>query len=215
VSLQVCVTDDHLLVRAGLKVMLGNHDIHVALEAASGDELLRQIEALGTCDVVMLDIRMPGRDGFQTLSALKSHFPRLPVVFFTGHENPHYYSQAMALGAAGLIPKSATAEKIAQVVKLAATGEKSFTREDARRVSGALATPRLGIEHEVPLTNRECEVLRHMSGGLTNQVIAQQMGISYETVKEHVQHILQKIGVVDRTQAVYWGLRTGVIPLDP
>ena len=92
-------------------------------------------------------------------------------------------------------------------IRKAAAGESIFTRTELRRTAGALATPRLAADVEVPLTQREGEVLRQMAKGLTNKQIAEALHISYETVKEHVQHILRKIGVTDRTQAAVWALR--------
>ena len=80
-----------------------------------------------------------------------------------------------------------------------------------RRVTGALATPRLNADVEVPLTQRESEVLRQLALGLTNKEIAQALSISYETVKEHVQHILRKVGVSDRTQVAVWAVRKGLV----
>jgi DNA-binding NarL/FixJ family response regulator len=80
-----------------------------------------------------------------------------------------------------------------------------------RRVTGALAAPRNGSDHDVPLTKRESEVLKQLAFGLTNKEIAQSLGISYETVKEHVQHILRKVGVSDRTQAAVWAVRKNLV----
>ena len=92
-------------------------------------------------------------------------------------------------------------------INTAATGEGVWTRDELRRVTGALATPRLAADVEVPLTQRESEVLKQLALGLTNKEIANSLTISYETVKEHVQHILRKIGVSDRTQAAVWAVR--------
>ena len=94
---------------------------------------------------------------------------------------------------------------------MAHRGEAAWTREELRRVTGALATPRIVSDVEVPLTQRESEVLRQLANGLTNKEIALALGISYETVKEHVQHILRKIGVSDRTQAAVWAVRKGLV----
>jgi DNA-binding NarL/FixJ family response regulator len=92
-----------------------------------------------------------------------------------------------------------------------AAGENIWTREEMRRVTGELTTPRLADDMEAPLTRRESEVLQHLAHGLTNKEIAQALGISYETVKEHVQHILRKVGVTDRTQAAVWAVRKGLV----
>jgi len=115
------------------------------------------------------------------------------------------------LGAAGFVMKSAPREKLLEAIRKAAAGDSAWTREELRRVTGALAAPRLTGDIEVPLTQRESEVLRQMALGLTNKEIAKMLGISYETVKEHVQHILRKIGVTDRTQAAVWAVRKNLV----
>jgi DNA-binding NarL/FixJ family response regulator len=92
-----------------------------------------------------------------------------------------------------------------------ARGESIWSRDELRRVTGSLATIRLGTETEIPLTQREGDVLKHLANGLTNKEIAMSLGISYETVKEHVQHILRKIGVTDRTQAAVWAVRNNIV----
>jgi DNA-binding NarL/FixJ family response regulator len=113
----------------------------------------------------------------------------------------------VALGASGYLLKSAPRDQLLQAIRSAAAGETTWTREELRRVTGALATPRMAADVEVPLTQRESEVLRQLALGLTNKEIALALRISYETVKEHVQHILRKIGVTDRTQAAVWAVR--------
>ena len=95
-------------------------------------------------------------------------------------------------------------------IKNAATGVNIWTRDELRRITGALTMPRVVADIEVPLTQREGEVLRHIAGGLTNKQIAEAMHIGYETVKEHVQHVLRKIGLTDRTQAAVWAVRKGL-----
>ena len=94
-----------------------------------------------------------------------------------------------------------------KAIKAATAGENLWTREELRCVTGAMATPRLNADVEVALTQREGEVLRQIACGLTNKQIAESLHVSYETVKEHVQHILGKIGVTDRTQAAVWAVR--------
>ena len=117
----------------------------------------------------------------------------------------------MALGASGYLLKGCTRDELITAIRTAASGESAWTRDELRRVTGALATPRLTADVEVPLTQRESEVLRQLAYGLTNKEIAQALHISYETVKEHVQHILRKIGVSDRTQAAVWAVRKELV----
>lgn len=211
--LQILVADDHLVTRAGLAAGLSSHDIVVAAQAANAAELLDLLPRTPH-QAILLDIRLPGQDGLATLAQIKATRPQLPIVMMTGHDNPGFVAAAIQHGANGYLTKDAPLARFAAVLHAAAAGEVTFTREDRRRVTGAMATPRLGTQYDAPLTHRECEVLRLLGDGLTNKQIAQQMAISYETVKEHVQHLLQKIGVIDRTQAVFWALQHGIIPKD-
>ncbi|QDS94201.1 Response regulator protein VraR [Roseimaritima multifibrata] len=205
-STRVLIVDDHEVVRVGLKQIFRESGIEVCGEATSAAEAL---ELVKTCnpDVVLLDIRMEGGDGLNTLGRIKLDFQELPILLFSAYDNPTYVARAVALGAAGYVVKDSSRERLLECVQTAAKGESAWTREELRRVTGALATPRLAGDIEVPLTQRESEVLRQMALGLTNKEIAKTLGISYETVKEHVQHILRKIGVTDRTQAAVWAVR--------
>jgi DNA-binding NarL/FixJ family response regulator len=109
------------------------------------------------------------------------------------------------------LTKNAARSEIIDAVHAAARGESIWSREELRRVTGALTGPRSGTDSDVSLTKRESEVLKQLAFGLTNKEIAQSLGISYETVKEHVQHILRKIGVADRTQAAVWAVRRDLV----
>lgn len=209
-SKRVLIVDDHEVIRMGLRVLFENTDLEIAAEATTASEAL---EAIGTVnpDVVLLDIRMEGGDGLNALGRLKLDHPDLPVILFSAYDNPTYIARAVALGASGYVLKSAPPERLIEALRTALSGESAWTREELRRVTGALATPRLSQDIEVPLTQRESEVLRQMALGLTNKEIAKMLGISYETVKEHVQHILRKVGVTDRTQAAVWAVRKNLV----
>ncbi|WP_442511000.1 response regulator [Novipirellula sp. SH528] len=209
-SKKLLIVDDHEIIRVGIALLLEGTDIQVAGEATTAAEALSQVDAIKP-DVVLLDIRMEGGDGLNALGRIKLDHPDLPIVLFSAYDNPTYIARAVALGAAGFVLKSASRERLTEALKLAVSGESAWTREELRRVTGALATPRLSQDIEVPLTQRESEVLRQMALGLTNKEIAKMLGISYETVKEHVQHILRKIGVSDRTQAAVWAVRKNLV----
>jgi DNA-binding NarL/FixJ family response regulator len=182
----------------------------VAGEATSGEEAVRLAQELNP-DVVILDIRMQHGDGLSALGRIKLERPELPVLMFSTYDNPTYVARSVALGASGYLLKSCSNEALLDAIRRIAAGETTWTREELRRVTGALATPRLSTEVEVPLTHRESEVLRQLALGLTNKEIALALDISYETVKEHVQHILRKVGVSDRTQAAVWAVRKGLV----
>ncbi|MFN3190123.1 MAG: response regulator [Aureliella sp.] len=209
-SISLLVADDHQVVRLGLQSVLRDSGIEVTQEATSGEEVLRKV-AESRPDAVLLDVRMPGGDGLHVLGRLKLDHPNLPVVLFSTYDNPTYVARAVALGASGYVLKNDSQSRLVEAIQAACRGESAWTREELRRVTGALATPRVVSDVEVPLTQRESEVLRQLANGLTNKEIALALGISYETVKEHVQHILRKIGVSDRTQAAVWAVRKGLV----
>jgi DNA-binding NarL/FixJ family response regulator len=209
-SINLLIADDHEVVRLGIKSLLANTDIQVVAEADDGESALAAVRKTHP-DVVLLDIRMPQMDGLTALSRLRSEHPNLKIIILSTYDNPTYVARAVALGANGYLLKAASRDELISAIKKAAGGEDAWTRDELRRVTGALATPRMSAEVEVPLTQRESEVLRQLAHGLTNKEIGQALGISYETVKEHVQHILRKIGVNDRTQAAVWAVRKNLV----
>lgn len=209
-SKRLLIVDDHAIARLGTRAALEGTGIEIVAEADKAADAL-EIVANTPLDAVLLDIRMEGGDGLNTLGRIKLDFPDLPILLLSGYDNPTYVARAVALGACGYILKTAPVERLIEALNLAFAGEQSWTREELRRVTGALATPRMNQDIDVPLTQRESEVLRQMALGLTNKEIAKMLGISYETVKEHVQHILRKLGVSDRTQAAVWAVRKNLV----
>ncbi len=209
-TVRLLIADDHEVVRAGLKSLLGDvRDIDIVAEAADGDEAIR-LARRHRPDVVMLDVRMPGTDGLAVLGHLRADLPATAVLMFSSYDNPTYIARAMALGAGGYLVKNASRDEIISAIRRIAAGDSLWSREGLRKITGALSTPRASGELEAPLTKRESEVLRQLALGLSNKEIAQALNISYETVKEHVQHILRKLGVADRTQAAVWAVRKGL-----
>ena len=209
-KISLLIADDHEVVRSGLKTLLADTEIKVAAEVTSGAAAVK-FALENEVDVALLDIRMPDGDGLTALGRIKLDKPQLPILILSTFDNPTYVARAVALGANGFLLKGCSREELLAAIRTAATGENVWTREELRRVTGALATPRLAADVEVPLTQRESEVLRQLAYGLTNKEIAQTLHISYETVKEHVQHILRKIGVTDRTQAAVWAVRKELV----
>ena len=209
-AIKLVIADDHEVVRAGLKSLIEGTDIRIVGEATSGSAA-HKLAMKHKPDLVLLDVRLPDGDGLNCLARIKLDQPETPVVMFSGFDNPTYLARAVALGAAGYLSKSASRSDIIAAIQAAAAGESIWSREELRRVTGALAAPRSGADGDVALTKREGEVLKQLALGLTNKEIAQSLGISYETVKEHVQHILRKIGVSDRTQAAVWAVRRNLV----
>ena len=208
-GITLMVVDDQEVIQIGVAALVAASDITVVAKAATGSETL-ELVAAHRPDVVLLDVRLPGEDGLTTLGRIKQQFPDQVVVMFSAFDNPKYVAKAAALGAHGYLLKSCDRKTTIDAIERAAAGESLWTREQMRRVRGALVTPRLNADVEAALTAREAEVLRAVTNGQTNEQIAKTLGISYETVKEHVQHVLRKVGVETRTQAAVWAVRHNI-----
>jgi DNA-binding NarL/FixJ family response regulator len=209
-EIKLLIADDHEVVRGGLKTLLSDSEVKIVAEAATGSKAV-EYALNNDPDVVLLDIRMPDGDGLTALARIKLDKPDMPVLMLSTFDDPAYIARALALGASGYIIKGCTREHLIHCIRTAADGESAWTRDELRRVSGALAIARPVADVDVPLTPRESEVLRQLAAGMRNKEIAQELDISYETVKEHVQHILRKIGVGNRTQAAIWAVRKGLV----
>src|SRR5688572_13091508 len=144
-KIRVLVADDHELVRSGIVSMLAGTEMEVVAGAASGEEAVK-LTARHTPDVVLLDIRMANGDGLAALSRIKAEHPGLPVLILSTYDNPTYISRAVSLGAVGYLLKGASREEIVAGIRKAASGESAWSREELRRVTGALATPRLAAD---------------------------------------------------------------------
>ncbi|MCH2115517.1 MAG: response regulator transcription factor [Pirellulales bacterium] len=209
-AIRMLIADDHAVMRAGVRSLVQKTEIEIVAEAADGDSAF-QLALKHLPDLVLLDVRMPNNDGIACLGRLRAELPQMPVLMFSAYDNPTYIARAVALGAAGYLVKTASPEELLAAMRRAATGESIWTREELRRVTGALSTPHGAVDLEVPLTKRENEVLKQLALGLSNKEIALALSISYETVKEHVQNVLRKVGVSDRTQAAVWAVRKGIV----
>jgi len=209
-TIRVAIVDDNVAFRESLENLLADDGFEVVGCASTGADALRLVDEVHP-DVVLMDVRMPDGDGLTALGRIKLEKPELPVVMFSGFDNPTYIARAVALGANGYLFKTCKAKDLVAAIKTAAKGENTWTRTELRRVTGALATPRPGVDLEVPLTQREIQIVQQVVAGMSNKQIGDELGISYETVKEHVQHVLRKIGVTDRTQAAVWAVRTGLV----
>jgi DNA-binding NarL/FixJ family response regulator len=209
-KIQLLIADDHEMLRCGVKTMLADTEIKVVAEATTGQAAVK-LALEKEVDLVLLDVRMPDGDGLSALGRIKLDKPELPVLLFSGFDNPASVARAIALGASGFLLKGCSRDELLSAIRAAAAGQSAWSHEKLRSVSGALRTPRLGGSLEVSLSEREGEVLRQLAHGLTNKQIAVTMNIGCETVKEHVQHIFRKIGLTDRTQAAVWAVRNDLL----
>jgi DNA-binding NarL/FixJ family response regulator len=205
VSIGVLLADDERLVRAGFRMILkAEPDIDVVGEASNGLEAIEGARELGP-DVVLMDIRMPNLDGLEaTRRILAGPDPRPRVIVLTTFDLDEYVYEALRVGASGFLLKDAPEDQLVAAIRVAADGGSIFAPSVTRRLIEEF-TQR--ARREAPpeleeLTPRELEVLRLIAGGLSNQEIAAKLVVSEHTAKTHVAHILQKLNLRDRVQAV-------------
>jgi len=205
VSITVLVAEDQLVIREGLAELFEDEDIEIVEEAVTGQDAIKKTLKVKP-DVLLMDVMMPDTDGLDALEKIRDESPQTRVLMMSAHDNPTYVARSVALSADGFILKTAKAEDLVEAVKRAARGEPST---DARlnKIKELLATRLDPTADEVPLTKREYQVLRHLAFGLSNREIGRSLGISIETVKEHVQNILRKLDAADRTEAAVWAVK--------
>jgi len=209
-TIRVIIADDHSVVRAGLRGLLTAAGLDVIAEAATGVEAVSLARDLHP-DVVLLDVRMPEMDGLQALAAIKSELPEISVVMLTVYANTEYLSRAIAAGAAGYLLKDAEPDEIVRVVQAAAEDEMVIDATLLQSVLGQTQVVASDALQRADLTQQELRVLKLIALGLNNDAIAETLVVSRNTVKTHVRHIFEKLGVSDRTQAAVWAVRNGLV----
>jgi len=216
--IRVAIADDQQLVRAGLRMILeGETDFEVVGEAADGEEAVA-LAAREQPDVLLLDVRMPGLDGFATAQRILEGGPHqnVRVLMLTTFDLDDYVFAALRVGASGFLLKDMAGEDIVAAVRQAARGGDSILAPAVtRRLIERFATRR-GGDHTSPasvgdLTARELEVLRLIAGGLSNAEIARSLKIGEATVKTHVARVLMKLELRDRVQAVIFAYESGLV----
>jgi DNA-binding NarL/FixJ family response regulator len=208
-TIRLLVADPHPAVAAGARQFVAGTEIEVASQAADGVRAVK-LATEEAPDIVLMAVKMPREDGLSALARIKQARPDLPVVMTACDRHPVHLAQAYRLGASGLLLKDFSPGELVAAIRRVASGGDIWSREEVRRVTGVFTSEQMTPSVDVALTPREYEVLRLIIGGLTNRRISEQLDISYETVKEHVQHIIRKIGVSDRTQAAVWAARNGL-----
>jgi len=223
---RLLIADDHVLVREGIRTLLTSEpDLKIIGEAVDGREALELCRELCP-DLVLMDVRMPKMDGLEATRAIKEERPQTSVLVVTNHQNPEYLLEAVRAGAAGYVLKEATKHELLEAVRKVLSGESPLNQMLAMRLLRRLAdevdpkteqpVPKLAKKRHdeaLPeaLSPRELDVLRLLAQGQTNREVSQNLSVAVATVKNHVQHIISKLDVSDRTQAAVKAIQLGLI----
>ncbi len=212
-TIRVLIADDQSMVRAGLALLLsGEEDIDVVAEARDG---LEAVAKAARCDptVILMDIRMPELDGLEATRRIIAADEQARVLILTTFGLDEYVYEALRSGASGFVLKDDPPEQLIGAVRTVAAGDALLSPAITRRVIRQFVRiPRSAPPRELAeLTAREHDILRLIAGGLSNAEIGRQLFISETTVKTHVTHVLQKLGLRDRVQAVVLAYQCGLL----
>ncbi|MDO6391723.1 response regulator transcription factor [Pontibacter sp. BT731] len=216
--IKLIITDDHKIVRDGLKALLKDHGaVHVVGEAASGSELLDLLPEVDA-NIVLMDLSMPGMDGFDTVAHILEHYPALKVVVLSMLSHEKYVSRMMELGASGYILKNAGKEELCCALQIIAQGccyiSPEVTLELLRKVKqlpGEMLSSNGSAEEHRELSKRELEVLSLIGEGYTNAEIAEKLFTSKRTVETHRQNLLDKTKARNTAALIKYALQRGLI----
>jgi DNA-binding NarL/FixJ family response regulator len=216
-TIRIVVADDHEVVRTGFAELLRTQpDFVVVGTASDGAEAVRICRELRP-EVVVMDVRMPGMDGIQATKQLVGSEPDGPrILILTTFDLDEYVYDALRAGASGFLLKDVTAERLFEAVRVVAAGNALLAPTITRRLISEFAllrpTPDAAFTAALSeLTPRETQVLRLVADGLSNPEIAARLFVTEETVKTHVSHVLSKLGLRDRTQAVVTAYESGLV----
>lgn len=209
--MKVLVIDDHVLIREALRSVLGDLKRDVSLvEASDWRQAARQLEQAADFDLILLDLSLPDRDGFEILTELRERYPAASVVVLSGRQDRESVAKALDLGALGFIPKSASREVMLSALNLVFSGGMYIPPEilahqapEAMRSSAAPPQPARRVSGaELGLTDRQMEVLALLMQGKSNKAICRALDLAEPTVKNHVTAILRALNATNRTEAV-------------
>ena len=224
---RLLIVEDHFFMREGIKAILERDEaLEVAGEARDAQEAISRCRDLHP-DLILMDVSMPKMDGIEATRRIKGLFPHTTVLILTSRSDPQLLMDAVKAGAAGYVLKGDSQDRMLDAIRAVLGGEtyldqklvmtllRSLGEEtDARgvRPSAVSATPVAAAPLQKPLTPRETEILGHLARGKTNRQIATELHVSLSTVKRHLEHILPKLGVSDRTQAAVRAVEMGLRP---
>jgi NarL family two-component system response regulator LiaR len=212
--IRLLIVDDHTIVRKGIKVLVATEkDMQVVGEAENGAEAVEKAASLKP-DVILMDLVMPGMDGIEATGRITAQQPEARILVLTSFAADDKVFPAVKAGALGYLLKDSSPAQLLEAIRQVHRGEPSLEPAIARKVLQELSNPGQGKPTAEPLTQRELEVLRLISQGLSNKEIAAKIFVAEWTVRTHVSNILSKLHLASRTQAALYALRSGLASLD-
>lgn len=225
-AVSILIVEDHEFTRMGLKLSLEQlSGLNIVGEASDGEEGVRKVKELAP-QVVLMDVEMPVMDGIEATRAIRESCPDVRVIMLTSHKSDQTIFAALSAGANGYCLKNINAQQLATVIRMVAEGAAWLDPGIANRVLSAYAmgdvqqaqappSPKAAAAKQqkstISLSPRETEVLRLVADGLSNQRIAEKLGLGLETVKTHMRHIMEKLAVSDRTEAAVKAMKQGIV----
>ncbi|MDX6530241.1 MAG: hypothetical protein QOH41_2531 [Blastocatellia bacterium] len=212
--IRVLLIDDHALVRAGIRSLInGMEGVEVVAEAANGEDALRRIEEVQP-DIALLDVAMPGLNGFQVLAESVKRFPSVRVIVITVHETGQYASQALRAGAVGYLPKSAASVELQEAIRTVAAGETFISREVDKKTILQQAKETEQARLLKALTPRQREILTLIAEGNSTRDIALLLRISVKTVESHRAQLMERLNIHEVAGLVRFAIRTGLVKIE-
>jgi two-component system, NarL family, response regulator LiaR len=219
-KIKILIADDHSLVRTGLRQLLESSDeFSVVGEAESGEEAVQLTLKLKP-DIAILDISMPGMNGIEATRTIGRQSQGTRVLILTIHESEEYVYQMVRAGASGYVLKDAGKDELFTAVRAVAGGERFFSPGVSKLMVEEFIRRATDQDSAAPapdqvLTNRECEVLKHIAEGMTNQQIADKLFISVRTVDTHRTNLMQKLDIHDTASLVRYAIERGIVDIRP
>ena len=217
--IKIVLADDHALVRDGIKSLLEDEaDLHVVGEASNGEEAL-EVATLLKPDLVIMDIRMPRMDGIAAVRVLKEKGNPTPCLMLSMHDSEEYVLQSISAGAHGYLLKDASRDEFLKAIRTVAQGEKYFSGALAniliKQITGGVSAPSASFTpaaaSSINITRRQREILRLIPKGMTNQEIADELGLSRRTVETHRYKMMETLGVNNKHDLLRKGREMGII----
>ena len=209
-KIRVLIADDHAIIRQGLKQILSDtEDLEVVAEADGGVKAL-QVLRNTQCDVVLMDVSMPDRNGIDTLKLVRKEFPRLPVLILSMHPEEQYAVRALRAGAAGYLSKQGAPEQLVTAIRQVAAGKKYVSAAVAEELANAIGEDVERPPHE-KLSDREYQTLCMISSGKTLTQIAEQLNLSVKTVSVYRARLLEKMKLRNNAELTHYGLKHGLV----